>query len=52
MIYIDREVDIAFLQLLEEEKENERQRVDSYNKIPRFFYKKPQLENPLYLRLR
>jgi len=50
--YSDREADIAFLNMLEEEKEKEKQRNASYNKIPRFFYKKPQLENPIYLKLR
>ncbi|CAG9317451.1 PPP2R3C_2 [Blepharisma stoltei] len=48
----DREVDIAFLNLLEEEKEEEKKRNESFKKIPRFFFKKPQLENPLYLKLR
>ena len=48
----DREADIAFLKLLEEEKELEKQRNESYKKIPRFYFKKPQLENPIYLKLR
>ena len=46
----DREADIAFLKLLEEEKEQEKLRNESYQKIPRFYFKKPQLENPLYLK--
>ena len=48
----DREADAAFLKLLEEEKEQEKQRNESYKKIPRFYFKKPQLEHQLYLKLR
>lgn len=48
----DREVDIYFLRLLEEQKEEEKRRDETYNKIPRFFFKKPQLENEIYMKLR
>ena len=48
----DREADIAFLRLLEEYNERERQASSSYANIPKFFFKKPQLENPIYIKLR
>lgn len=50
--YSDREADIAFLQLLEEEKRLQEAKDQSYAKIPKFFFKKPQLENPMYMKLR
>ena len=50
--YSDREADIAFLNLLDKEHEEAKNKIKTYEKIPRFFFKKPQLENPLYLKLR
>jgi serine/threonine-protein phosphatase 2A regulatory subunit B'' len=51
-LHSDREADIAFLRLLEQEHEENKKKISTYEKIPRFFFKKPQLENPLYLKLR
>jgi len=48
----DREADQIFLRLLEEHNERERQVSSSYASIPKFFFKKPQLENPIYIKLR
>ena len=48
----DREADIEFLKLLEEEKNLEEQRNPSYKTIPRFFFKKPTNENSLYFKVR
>ena len=48
----DREADQIFLHLLEEHNERERQASSSYASIPKFFFKKPQLENPIYIKLR
>lgn len=48
----DREADIEFLKLLEEEKHMEEEKNPSYKNIPRFFYKKPNNENSLYFRVR
>lgn len=48
----DREADQIFLHLLEEHNARERQASTSYAKIPKFFFKKPQLENPIYIKLR
>ena len=48
----DREADIEFLKLLEEEKKQEEEKNPSYKNIPRFFYKKPNSENSLYFKVR
>lgn len=48
----DREADQIFLRLLEEHNERERQASSSYASIPKFFFKKPQLESPIYIKLR
>ena len=48
----DREADIEFLKLLEDEKQIEEEKNPSYKTIPRFFYKKPSNENSLYFRVR
>ena len=48
----DREADIEFLKLLEDEKQIEEEKNSSYKNIPRFFYKKPNNENSLYFRVR
>ena len=48
----DREADIEFLKLLEEEKQTEEEKNPTYKNIPRFFYKKPNNENSLYFRVR
>ena len=40
----DREADIEFLKLLEEEKQLEEEKNPTYKNIPRFFYKKPNNE--------
>mmetsp|Transcript_4916 Transcript_4916/g.9206 ORF Transcript_4916/g.9206 Transcript_4916/m.9206 type:complete len:447 (-) Transcript_4916:79-1419(-) len=48
----DREADVAFLQLLEEEKKLQEAKDQSYSKVPKFFFKKPQLDNPMYMKLR
>ena len=48
----DREADVEFLKLLEEEKQIEEERNPSFKTIPKFFFKKPVNENSLYLRVR
>ena len=48
----DREANIEFLKILQDEQENEASRDASFLKIPKFFQKKPQLEDPLYFRMR
>lgn len=48
----DREADQIFLRLLEEHNDRERQASASYATIPKFYFKKPQLENPIYIKLR
>jgi serine/threonine-protein phosphatase 2A regulatory subunit B'' len=48
----DREADIEFLKLLEDEKTKEEERNASYKTIPRFFYKKPSNENSLFFKVR
>ena len=48
----DKEADIEFLRLLEEERKMEEEKDPSYKKIPRFFFKKPAAENSLYFRVR
>ncbi|CDW90293.1 serine threonine-protein phosphatase 2a regulatory subunit b subunit gamma [Stylonychia lemnae] len=48
----DREADIEFLKLLEEEKQLEEEKNPTYKNIPRFFYKKPNNEQSLYYRVR
>ena len=48
----DREADIEFLKLLEDEKHEEEEKNPTYKNIPRFFYKKPNNENSLYFRVR
>ena len=48
----DREADIEFLKLLEEEKQLEEEKNPSYKTIPKFFYKKPSNETSLYFRVR
>lgn len=37
----DKEADIEFLKLLDEEKQLEEEKNPSYKNIPRFFFKKP-----------
>ena len=48
----DKEADIEFLRLLEEQWKQEEEKDPSYKTIPRFFYKKPAAENSLYFRVR
>jgi len=48
----DREADIEFLKLLEDEKQVEEEKNPTYKNIPRFFFKKPTNENSLYYRVR
>ena len=48
----DREADIEFLKLLEEEKSLEERRNPSFKTIPRFFFKKPTNESSLYFKVR
>ena len=48
----DREADIEFLKLLEEEKNIEEKRNPSFKTIPRFFFKKPTNESSLYFKVR
>ena len=48
----DREADIEFLKLLEEEKNLEETRNPSFKTIPRFFFKKPTNESSLYFKVR
>ena len=48
----DREADIEFLKLLEEEKNLEEKRNPSFKTIPRFFFKKPTNESSLYFKVR
>jgi serine/threonine-protein phosphatase 2A regulatory subunit B'' len=47
----DKETDILFLQMLEEERKLEEASNGSFKMIPKFFYKKTK-ESPLYLKLR
>jgi hypothetical protein len=48
----DREADIEFLKLLEEEKMKDEERNPSFKTIPRFFFKKPSNENSLFFKVR
>ena len=48
----DREADVEFLKLLEEEKNIEEKRNPSFKTIPRFFFKKPTNESSLYFKVR
>lgn len=49
----DREADIEFLRLLDEEKALTEKENPSYKSIPKFFYKKPkEREDSLYHRVR
>lgn len=48
----DREADVEFLKLLEEEKQMDEERNPTFKTIPKFFFKKPATENSLYLRVR
>ena len=48
----DKDADMEFLKLLEEEKTIEENTNPSYKTIPRFFYKKPNNENSLYFKVR
>jgi serine/threonine-protein phosphatase 2A regulatory subunit B'' len=48
----DREADVEFLKLLEEEKNNEESMNPSFKTIPKFFFKKPSNENSIYFRTR
>ena len=48
----DREADIEFLKLLEEEKSLDEKRNPSFKTIPRFFFKKPTNESSLYFKVR
>ena len=49
----DREADVEFLRLLEEEKTLTEKTNPSYKTIPKFFYKKPkEREDSLYHRVR
>jgi hypothetical protein len=48
----DREADVEFLKLLEDEKQMEEERNPTFKTIPKFFFKKPTTESSLYLRVR
>ena len=48
----DREADIEFLKILDDEKNIEEKRNPSFKTIPRFFFKKPTNENSLYFKVR
>lgn len=49
----DREADVEFLKLLEEEKTLEEKKDPSYKAIPKFFFKKPkEREDSLFHRVR
>ena len=48
----DREADVEFLKLLEEEKNTEESANPSFKTIPKFFFKKPSNENSIYFRTR
>ena len=50
--YIDKEADICFLKLLDEEQKSELQKNSTYKKIPRFYFKKPETKNPIYMGIR
>ena len=49
----DREADVCFLDMLEEEKRRDEKSNPSYKAIPKFFFKKPkEREDSLYHRVR
>ena len=48
----DRDADVEFLKLLEEEKLKEEERNPSFRTIPRFFFKKPTNETSLFFKVR
>jgi len=47
----DKETDILFLKMLEEDKKNEENSNESYKSIPKFYFKQ-QTDSPLYFRIR
>ena len=49
---IDKEADICFLKLLEEEQQAELKQNSTYSKIPRFYFKKPETKNQIYMGIR
>ncbi len=48
----DKEADQEFLKLLEEERKLQEAQDPSYKQIPKFFFKKQNTENSLYVRVR
>ena len=48
----DKEADIHFLKLLKDEQQKEYNKNSTYSKVPRFFFKKPETKNPIYLGIR
>ena len=48
----DKEADISFLKLLEEEQQAELTKNATYSKIPRFYFKKPEIKNLIYMGIR
>jgi serine/threonine-protein phosphatase 2A regulatory subunit B'' len=50
--YSDKEADVCFLKLLEDEQKKEMKENQTYSKIPRFYYKKPDNKNQIYLGVR
>jgi serine/threonine-protein phosphatase 2A regulatory subunit B'' len=48
----DKEADVSFLKLLEEEQQKHLSQNFTYTKIPRFYFKKPEIKNMIYLGIR
>jgi len=48
----DREADVEFLKILEEDKQKEETKNPLFKKIPKFFFKKPSNESSVYFRTR
>ena len=48
----DRDADVQFLKLLEEEKAAEESKNPTFKQIPKFFFKKPQGDESLFFRVR
>lgn len=48
----DRDADVEFLKLLEDEKSKDEERNPSFKTIPRFFFKKPTAETSLFFKVR
>ena len=48
----DRDADVEFLKLLEDEKQKEKEKNPSFKTIPRFFFKKPTNETSLFFKVR